>query len=70
MFSYDLLNQAAAVFIRFITFEGSCFGEIFVKGICFFAANVDLSEEREGNAVVQAAEIFDMFIIFRIRSKN
>ena len=66
MFGNDLLDELAAFFIRFVAFEGCGFCKVLVQRCCLVTADVDLGEKREGDAVVEAAELFDVLVIFRI----
>ena len=40
--------------------------EVLIKRSCLITANVDFRKEREGDAMVEAAELFDVLVIFRV----
>ena len=66
VFGNDLLDELAAFFIRFVALERRGFCKVLVQRCCLVTADVDFRKEREGDAVVEAAELFDVLVIFRI----
>ena len=41
-----------------------------IKRSCLITANVDFRKEREGDAMVEAAELFDVLVIFRVLDRK
>ena len=61
-----LSDELAAFFIGFVAFKRRGSREVLIKRSCLITANVDFRKEREGDAMVEAAELFDVLVIFRV----